>query len=147
MRPLVLVEPIGSVKVLQNNTVQVNLMHMNNSQDPIHLLLSSDGGRTFEDVELKYSNLILNLEGGKDYVLKTRETGTKFNFTITAMGESRGKQDIPDAFSSTEELMTEATKVGCYQDGKFYAVGKYKTISKYLNTAWTSFNMVYYNNL
>ncbi|KAM3962555.1 LOW QUALITY PROTEIN: stranded at second [Aphomia sociella] len=116
MRPLVLTEPIGSVKVLQNNTVQVNLMHMNNSEDPIHLLLSSDGGESFKDVELKYSNLILNLEGGKDYVLKTRETGTKFNFTITTTDNVAN--EVP-----TEDFNND-TKVGCYQDGQFYAVGE-----------------------
>ncbi|XP_059058256.1 putative epidermal cell surface receptor [Achroia grisella] len=116
MRPLVLVEPIGSVKVLQNNTVQVNLMHMNNSEDPIHLLLSSDGGQTFKDVELKYSNLILNLEGGKDYVLKTKETDTKFNFTITATDNVAN--EVP-----TEDV-NNTTKIGCYQDGHFYAVGE-----------------------
>ncbi|XP_052756461.1 putative epidermal cell surface receptor isoform X3 [Galleria mellonella] len=116
MRPLVLTEPIGSVKVLQNNTVQVNLMHMNNSEDPIHLLLSSDGGKSFKDVELKYSNLILNLEGGKDYILKTKETGTKFNFTITATDSVAN--EVP-----TEDV-SNATKIGCYQDGHFYAVGE-----------------------
>ncbi|CAG4931432.1 unnamed protein product [Parnassius apollo] len=116
IRSFDLSEPIGSVKVLQNNSVQVNLMHMNNSEEPIHLLLSSDGGRTFEDVELKYTNLILNLEGGKDYILKTKETGTKFNFTITAT----------DA-ATNEVLLEEAAspiKIGCHQDGKFYAVGE-----------------------
>ncbi|CAH0678678.1 unnamed protein product, partial [Chilo suppressalis] len=114
MRPLVLPEPIGSVKVLQNNTVQVNLIHMNDTEDPIHLLLSSDNGKTFKDVELKYSNLILNLEGGKDYVLKTRETGTKFNFTITTT--DAGANEVAD-----EDVVT---KVGCYHDGNFYAVGQ-----------------------
>ncbi|XP_045452953.1 putative epidermal cell surface receptor [Melitaea cinxia] len=114
MRPLVLTEPIGSIKVLQNNSVQVNLMHMNSSQDPIHLQLSSDGGRTYRDVELKYNNLILNLEGGKDYVLKTKETGTKFNFTITAL-------DVGNEVPVEESL--NVTKIGCYHDGQFYAVG------------------------
>lgn len=115
MRPLVLTEPIGSIKVLQNNSVQVNLMHMNSSQDPIHLQLSSDGGRTYSDVELKYTNLILNLEGGKDYVLKTKETGTKFNFTITA-------SDVGNEVPVEESL--NVTKIGCYHDGQFYAIGK-----------------------
>ncbi|XP_039757749.1 putative epidermal cell surface receptor isoform X2 [Pararge aegeria] len=113
-RPLVLTEPIGSIKVLQNNSVQINLMHMNKSDDPIHLLLSSDGGRTYHDVELKYSNLILNLEGGKDYVVKTKETGTKFNFTITA---SDVGNEVP-----VEETVN-VTKEGCYHDGQFYGVG------------------------
>ena len=113
-RPLVLAEPIGSIKVLQNNTVQVNLMHANNSEDPIHLLLSSDGGNTFHDIELKYSNLILNLEGGKDYVLKTKETGTKFNFTVIATDVGN---EVPD-----EEGFNG--KIGCYHDGQFYNVGK-----------------------
>ncbi|XP_063831692.1 putative epidermal cell surface receptor [Ostrinia nubilalis] len=116
MRPLVLPEPIGSVKVLQNNTVQVNLIHMNNTEDPIHLLLSNDNGKSFKDVELTYSNLILNLEGGKDYILKTKETGTKFNFTITA--SDTGANEVPD------EDIANSTKVGCYQDGVFYAVGE-----------------------
>ncbi|CAH0756156.1 unnamed protein product [Diatraea saccharalis] len=116
IRPLVLTEPIGSVKVLQNNTVQVNLIHMNNTEDPIHLLLSSDNGETFKDIELKYSNLILNLEGGKDYILKTKETGTKFNFTITAT--DAGANEVAD------EDANVATKVGCYHDGTFYAVGE-----------------------
>lgn len=116
MRPLVLAEPIGSVKVLQNNTVQVNLIHTNDSKDPVHLLLSRDGGNTFQDVELKYSNLILNLEGGKDYILKTKETGTKFNFTITATDHTN---EVP-----TEEIHNTTTKVGCYEDGQFYAVGE-----------------------
>ncbi|XP_026314931.1 putative epidermal cell surface receptor isoform X3 [Hyposmocoma kahamanoa] len=107
-RPLVLPEPIGSVKVLQNNSVQVNLMHMNSSRDPIHLMLSKDGGRNFEDVELKYSNLILNLEGGKDYILKTKETGTKFNFTITATDVAKGN------FSSA----------GCFHEGTLYSIGE-----------------------
>ncbi|CAH2094377.1 unnamed protein product [Euphydryas editha] len=114
MRPLVLTEPIGSIKVLQNNSVQVNLMQMNKSEDPIHLQLSSDGGRSYSDVELKYNNLILNLEGGKDYVLKTKETGTKFNFTITA-------SDVGNEVPVGESL--NVTKIGCYHDGKFYAVG------------------------
>lgn len=83
---------------------------MNSSQDPIHLMLSKDGGRNFEDVELKYSNLILNLEGGKDYILKTKETGTKFNFTITATEDTKGN------FSSA----------GCFHEGTFYSVGEYK---------------------
>lgn len=117
MRPLVLAEPIGSVKVLQNNSVQVNLMHINKSEDPIHLMLSSDGGKTFEDVELKYSNLILNLPGGRDYILKTKETGTKFNFTITTTADDAEAIDEPRAVNITENA-------GCYQDGKFYAVGK-----------------------
>ncbi|XP_026489641.2 putative epidermal cell surface receptor isoform X3 [Vanessa tameamea] len=112
MRPLVLSEPIGSIKVLQNNSVQVNLMHMNSSDDPVHLLISGDGGKTYSDVELKYSNLILNLEGGKDYVLKTKETGTKFNFTITAL----------DVGNEVEEPLN-GTNVGCYHDGQFYAIG------------------------
>lgn len=101
--------------MLQNNTVQVNLMHVNNSEDPIHLLLSSDGGNTFRDIELKYSNLILNLEGGKDYILKTKETGTKFNFTVTA---SDAGNEVP-----VEEASNE--KIGCYHDGQFYNVGKH----------------------
>lgn len=109
-----LTEPIGSVKVLQNNSVQVNLMHANRSEDPIHLLLSSDGGRNFEDVELKYSNLILNLVGGRDYILKTKETGTKFNFTITSF-EGMPPGDLMNATSNDG---------GCYQDGHYYAVGK-----------------------
>lgn len=116
MRPLVLAEPIGSVKVLHNNSVQVNLMHLNNSEDPIHLLLSSDGGKSYEDVELKYSNLILDLEGGKDYILKTKETGTKFNFTMTA--SNAGANEVPN-----EELVN-TTKLGCFENGQFYAVGK-----------------------
>ncbi|XP_068618964.1 putative epidermal cell surface receptor isoform X2 [Battus philenor] len=115
MKPLVLSEPIGSVTVLQNNSVQVNLMHVNKSEDPVHLLLSSDGGRTFEDVELKYTNLILNLEGGRDYILKTRETGTKFNFTITATDAAANEVAVEETIS--------ASKIGCHQDGKFYAVG------------------------
>ncbi|XP_045502574.1 putative epidermal cell surface receptor [Colias croceus] len=115
MRPLVLLEPIGSIKVLQNNSVQVNLIHPNDTEDPIHLLLSSDGGKSYQDVELRYSNLILNLEGGKDYILKTKETGTKFNFTITA---SDVGNELPD-----EELYN-VTKDGCYHDGQFYAVGE-----------------------
>ncbi|CAK1583427.1 unnamed protein product [Parnassius mnemosyne] len=116
MRPFDLSEPIGSVKVLQNNSVQVNLMHMNNSEEPIHLLLSSDGGRTFKDVELKYTNLILNLEGGKDYILKTKETGTKFNFTITATDAAANEVQFEEEVSSI--------KIGCHQDGKLYAVGE-----------------------
>lgn len=115
-RPLVLAEPIGSVKVLQNNSVQVNLMHMNNSEDPIHLLLSNNGGKSFSDVELKYSNLILNLEGGKDYILKTKETGTKFNFTITA--SDTGANEVPN------EDLSNITKIGCYHDGQFYGIGE-----------------------
>ncbi|CAG9565313.1 unnamed protein product [Danaus chrysippus] len=115
IRPLVLAEPIGSIKVLQNNSVQVNLMHMNNSEDPIHLLLSSDGGKTYSDIELVYSNLILNLDGGKDYILKTKETGTKFNFTITALDDGN---EVP-----VEERFNE-TKIGCYHEGQFYAVGE-----------------------
>lgn len=115
-----LTEPIGSVTVLQNNSVQVNLMHMNNSEDPIHLLLSSDGGRTFRDVELRYTNLILNLEGGKDYILKTKETGTKFNFTITATDSTSNEVPV--------EETANTYKIGCHQDGKFYAVGLYKLI-------------------
>lgn len=115
-RPLVLQEPIGSVKVLQNNSVQVNLMHMNSSQDPIHLMLSKDGGRNFQDVELKFSNLILNLEGGKDYILKTKETGTKFNFTITASDDSISKEN----FSS----------IGCVHDGIMYSIGEYEVNKK-----------------
>ncbi|XP_022817778.1 putative epidermal cell surface receptor isoform X1 [Spodoptera litura] len=114
-RPLVLTEPIGSVKVLQNNSVQVNLMHLNQSEDPIHLLLSNDGGKSFSDVELKYSNLILNLEGGKDYILKTKETGTKFNFTITA--SDNGLNEVPN------EDIHNVSKLGCYHAGQFYAIG------------------------
>lgn len=116
MRPLVLAEPIGSVKVLQNNTVQVNLIHMNTTEDPIHLLLSSDGGKTFKDIQLKYSNLILNLDGGKDYILKTKETGTKFNFTITTTNSNISE-------ITTQETKNYIVKIGCYQDGKFYQVG------------------------
>ncbi|XP_026734717.1 putative epidermal cell surface receptor [Trichoplusia ni] len=115
-RPLVLTEPIGSVKVLQNNSVQVNLMHLNQSEDPIHLLLSNDGGKSFSDVELKYSNLILNLEGGRDYILKTKETGTKFNFTITT--SDNGANEVPN------EDLHNVSKVGCFHDGQFYAVGE-----------------------
>ncbi|XP_052744098.1 putative epidermal cell surface receptor isoform X3 [Bicyclus anynana] len=113
-RPLVLIEPIGSVKVLQNNSVQINLMHLNKSDDPIHLLLSSDGGKSYNDVELKYSNLILNLEGGKDYVVKTKETGTKFNFTITA-SDVGNEVPVEETFNMTKD--------GCYHDGEFYGVG------------------------
>lgn len=114
-RPLVLAEPIGSVKVLQNNTVQVNLIHLNDTDDPIHLLLSSDGGKTFKDVELKYKNQIMNLEGGKDYILKTKETGTKFNFTITTSDNVANEVPTEDG---------NEAKVGCREDGKFYGVGK-----------------------
>uniref|UniRef100_A0A2A4JUK9 Fibronectin type-III domain-containing protein n=1 Tax=Heliothis virescens TaxID=7102 RepID=A0A2A4JUK9_HELVI len=117
-RPLVLAEPIGSVKVLQNNSVQVNLMHLNESEDPIHLLLSNDGGKSFSDVELKYSNLILNLEGGRDYILKTKETGTKFNFTITASDNGLGLNEVPN-----EDIRDNVSKIGCYHDGQFYGVG------------------------
>lgn len=116
-RPLVLAEPIGSIKVLQNNSVQVNLMHLNNSEDPIHLLLSEDGGRNFQDVELKYTNLILNLEGGKDYILKTKETGTKFNFTITP-------SDMGPGEVMKVEEHENISKAGCWEDGKFYEVGE-----------------------
>ncbi|XP_022116637.2 putative epidermal cell surface receptor isoform X2 [Pieris rapae] len=112
-RPLVLLEPIGSIKVLQNNSVQVNLIHPNDSMDPIHLELSSDGGLTYTDVELRHKNLILNLEGGRDYILKTKETGTKFNFTITASDDNE-----------VLEERTDSTKEGCYHDGQFYAVGE-----------------------
>lgn len=115
-RPLVLAEPIGSVKVLQNNTVQVNLIHLNITEDPVHLLLSSDGGRSFDDVELKYSNLILNLQGGKDYILKTKETGTKFNFTITT--SDNGVNEVPTV------NVGNGTKIGCWEGGKFFGVGK-----------------------
>lgn len=113
MRPLMLSEPIGSVKVLQNNTVQVNLIHMNTSKDPVHLMLSDDGGQTYKNIDLKYDNLLLNLEGGKDYVLKTEETGTKFNFTIMPLFQEQ----------STTELTT-TVKIGCNHDGNFYEVGK-----------------------
>ncbi|CAK1552323.1 unnamed protein product [Leptosia nina] len=113
IRPLVLSEPIGSIKVLQNNSVQVNLIHPNNTVDPIHLLLSNDGGETYKDVELRYKNLILNLEGGHDYILKTKETGTKFNFTITA---SEAGNEVPIQESND-------AKVGCYHDGQFYDIG------------------------
>ncbi|XP_063387665.1 putative epidermal cell surface receptor [Cydia fagiglandana] len=116
MRPLVLTEPIGSIKVLQNNSVQVALMHSNSSDAPIHLLISNDGGTTFEDVELKYDNLILNLDGGKDYILKTKETGTKFNFTITSM--DMVEKEPP------EELVEVDEKMGCHENGKFYEVGE-----------------------
>ncbi|XP_012545022.2 putative epidermal cell surface receptor [Bombyx mori] len=117
-RPLVLAEPIGSVKVLNNNSVQVNLIHVNTTEDPVHLLLSDDGGKTYQDVELKYSNLILNLDGGKDYILKTKETGTKFNFTITttAFAENEVKVGAED--------MRNDTKEGCYENGKFYEIGE-----------------------
>lgn len=90
-------------------------MHLNITEDPIHLLLSSDGGKTFEDVELKYSNLILNLEGGKDYILKTKETGTKFNFTMTTSADEAN--EVPYD-------VRNGTKDGCLEDGKFYNVGK-----------------------
>lgn len=122
VRPLVLSEPIGSVKVLQNNSVQVNLIHMNDTEDPIHLLLSDNNGKTFKDVELKYSNLILNLEGGKDYVLKTKETGTKFNFTMTA--SDGGVNEIAHEEQSAPRVQQNVTKAGCYHDGDFYAVGE-----------------------
>ncbi|XP_072930101.1 putative epidermal cell surface receptor isoform X4 [Epargyreus clarus] len=115
-RPLVLAEPIGSIKVLHNNSVQVNLIHVNSSEDPIHLLLSDDGGESYKDIELKYSNLILNLDGGKDYILKTRETGTKFNFTITATDAEANEVPVEDVGNTT--------KIGCYEDGHFYAVGE-----------------------
>lgn len=122
-RPLVLAEPIGSVKVLNNNSVQVNLIHVNTTEDPVHLLLSDDGGKTYQDVELKYSNLILNLDGGKDYILKTKETGTKFNFTITttAFAENEVKVGAED--------MRNDTKEGCYENGKFYEIGKFFQIT------------------
>ena len=94
-------------------------MHLNESEDPIHLLLSNDGGKSFADVELKYSNLILNLEGGKDYILKTKETGTKFNFTITASDGGIGQNEVPN------EDIHNGSKVGCYHDGQFYAIGEY----------------------
>ncbi|PZC76691.1 hypothetical protein B5X24_HaOG204322 [Helicoverpa armigera] len=131
-RPLVLAEPIGSVKVLQNNSVQVNLMHLNESEDPIHLLLSNDGGKSFSDVELKYSNLILNLEGGKDYILKTKETGTKFNFTITASdngGANEGPTHVPEVPSEVpnevpnEDIRDNVSKIGCVHEGQFYEIG------------------------
>ncbi|XP_047033477.1 putative epidermal cell surface receptor isoform X1 [Helicoverpa zea] len=131
-RPLVLAEPIGSVKVLQNNSVQVNLMHLNESEDPIHLLLSNDGGKSFSDVELKYSNLILNLEGGKDYILKTKETGTKFNFTITASdngGANEVPTHVPDVPSEVpnevpnEDIRDNVSKIGCVHEGQFYEIG------------------------
>ncbi|XP_049877919.1 putative epidermal cell surface receptor isoform X2 [Pectinophora gossypiella] len=112
--PLAPKEPIGSVKVLQNNSVQVNLMQMNSSENPIYLLLSSDGGKNFEDVELKYSNLILDLPGGRDYILKTKETGTKFNFTITASSDK----------TDNDTMLVPEDKPGCYQDGKFYDIGE-----------------------
>ncbi|KOB75087.1 putative epidermal cell surface receptor, partial [Operophtera brumata] len=108
-------EPIGSVKVLQNNTVQVNLIHLNDTEDPIHLLLSNDGGKTFKDVELKHTNQIMNLEGGKEYILKTKETGTKFNFTITTSDKIANEVSPEDGNES---------KVGCWEDGKFYGVGE-----------------------
>ncbi|XP_050666015.1 putative epidermal cell surface receptor isoform X2 [Leptidea sinapis] len=113
-RPLVLPEPIGSIKVLHNNSVQVNLIHPNNTADPIHLLLSSDGGETWKDVELKFTNLILDLEGGKDYVLKTKETGTKFNFRITTSDDGN---EVP-----VEDI--NESKIGCYSDGHLYEVGE-----------------------
>lgn len=91
-------------------------MHMNNTENPIHLLLSSDGGKNYEDIELKYSNLILNLEGGKDYILKTKETGTKFNFTITASDTRNNEVPIENSGNTS--------KIGCFEGGKFYAVGK-----------------------
>lgn len=116
MRPLVLIEPIGSIKVLQNNSVQVNLIHPNSSHDPIHLLLSKDGGKTYEGIQLKYSNLILNLEGGKDYILKTKETDTKFNFTITSTDL---RNEVPDKGSLNK------TRIGCYYEDIFYEVGKF----------------------
>lgn len=96
-------------------------MHLNQSEDPIHLLLSNDGGKSFSDVELKYSNLILNLEGGRDYILKTKETGTKFNFTITT--SDNGANEVPN------EDLHNVSKVGCFHDGQFYAVGKCANLS------------------
>lgn len=75
-------------------------------------MLSKDGGNSFQDVELKYSNLILNLEGGKDYILKTKETGTKFNFTITTTGNNAVAKE-------------NFTSMGCVQDGIMYSVGEY----------------------
>ncbi|KAG7298153.1 hypothetical protein JYU34_018932 [Plutella xylostella] len=116
-RPLVLMEPIGSVTVLQNQTVQVNLIHPNNTKDPIHLLLSSDGGKSYKDIELKYSNLILNLDGGKDYVLKTKETGTKFNFTVTA-------SDTGVDTSELQQAKQNDSMTGCLHEGTMYAIGE-----------------------
>lgn len=119
--PLV-TEPIGSIKVLQNNTVQINLLQMNTTSSPVHLLLSSDAGKTYKDVELKYSNLLLNLEGGKDYVLKTKETGTKFNFTIT--NTDSGINEVPDDVMKALNGSDLNKRRGCHQDGKFYEIGE-----------------------
>lgn len=80
-----------------------------NTTGPVHLLLSKDGGKTFKEAELKNSNLIVNLESGKEYILKTKETGKWFNFT------------------TPEELSEEGNpmiKKGCWEDQKFYEIGK-----------------------
>lgn len=101
---------------------------MNSSEDPIHLLLSDDGGKTFKDIKLMYSNMILNLKGGKDYILKTEETDTKFNFTITNAAVHVDKEMVVEKIEDKN-----ATKeVGCFEGGKFYKVGEFRLISTFV---------------
>ncbi|GBP13449.1 Putative epidermal cell surface receptor [Eumeta japonica] len=114
-RPLVLAEPIAAVKVLQNNSVRVDLVHSNNTRDPIHLQMSGDGGKTYSDVQLRYPNVIENLTNG-NYIIKTRETGVEFNFTIGG-----GEEGNVGAGAGSENVTSQ---MGCYHDGKLYAVGE-----------------------
>lgn len=117
--PVEKIEPIDSVMLLPNGTIQV-IRNKNSSASSLHLELSKDGGAMWTEVQLKNGQLT-GLEDGLTYVLRSRETGKSFLVNIPKLNNDKEDNDIPD---KSEEMG------GCVHNGKNRALGKLIIILK-----------------
>lgn len=72
--------------------------------------ISKDGGSSWSDVQLS-NDLLTGLEGGKEYIVRTKETKKKFSVVIPK-----------DTVSGSAENINN--KKGCYHKGKHRSIGK-----------------------
>lgn len=102
-----IIEPIALINILRNGSVEVSLKHDNTSKTPVHLELSKDGGLSWSDVRLN-NNLLMGLEKGGNFLLRTRETKKIYPVSVS---------------KQSEFLSSEDSSPGCMHKGRHRSIG------------------------
>lgn len=79
-------EPIMSIDILNNGSVEVFLKHENTSINPVHLELSKDGGLSWSNIRLQ-NTLLQGLEDGGDFLIRSKETLRIFPVSVSKRSE------------------------------------------------------------
>ena len=104
-----IVEPIMSIDILNNGSVEVFLKHENTSVNPVHLELSKDGGISWASIQL-HNTLLKGLEDGGDFLIRSTET----------------KRIFPVSVSKRTEISKD-NNLGCMHKGRHRSIGCYKS--------------------